>query len=135
MDTKMVKGSNRRSFYRYLESAEGRLNRLEQEARAGWTPGQILGELLTYIDRLENFTPSSVSASWAQKRMKSLTEALSESVQRNVAIGLEADELNAIFDALKGHDALLSAERSLATPAVKEARNLIRLEISLFDHI
>jgi hypothetical protein len=55
-------------------------------------------------------------------------------MQRNVAIGLDPDELNAIFDALERHDVLLSTERTLAAPAVKEARNLIRLEISFFDH-
>lgn len=100
-----------------------------------WTPGQVLGELLTYLDRLETFTGSGLSASWAQKRINWLTETLNASVERSTSIGLDAEQLSGIFIALKNHDALLKAERTLTAQSVKAARDLIRLEVSVLTTV
>jgi hypothetical protein len=125
-----IGNSNSQSYFAHLESAEFQFRRIEREAKVSWTPGEVLGELLTYLDRLESFTESDISASWAQKRICWLTTTLNESVQRSLVVGLDPEKLRGIFSALRRHDALLSSERTLMAPSVKSARDLIRLEVA-----
>lgn len=114
-----------------------RRNRLEyglrmarRDAEESWTPGQALGEILRYLDRVEHFTESGTTASCAQKRMRWLTSVLQAAVLRTQCAGLSAAEVHGVFCALIAHDAALSAETSVRSPSAKAARDLIRLEVS-----
>ena len=127
MDVEMT---HRRSYFDHIESAERRLLKLQVDAEHRWTPGQALGEILSYLDRVEDFSESNLTTFFVQQRMQWLTQMLRVGVQRALAIGLDPARLNGVFGALAKHDALLTAERAVTVPSVKAARDLIRLEIS-----
>ena len=119
-----------RSAVRYSEQVDCRLHEIRREAEESWAPGQALGEILSYVDRIEDFIDSEVAASFAQTRMRWLTAVLQSAAWRAQAIGLDPERLKGIFGALARHDALLSSERTLAGSAARAARDLIRLEIT-----
>jgi hypothetical protein len=113
-----------------LEPFESRLRQAWRDAEESWMPGQAIGEILSYLDRVEFFTGSDLTASSVQRRMRWLTAVLRESVRRAQDIGLDPGRLTGIFSALSGHDALLSSERTVAGFSAKAARDLIRLEVA-----
>jgi hypothetical protein len=112
------------------ETFENQLRWVRQDAKANWTPGQALGEILSYLDRVEYFTASSLTASFVRRRMRWLTAVLAAAVQRAQVIGLDPRLLGGVFSALGEHDALLRAERTVAGVSAKAARDMIRLEVA-----
>jgi len=130
MDAEFTGSMSDRSYFDRLETAECRLRRLRYEAEHSWTPGQALGEILDYLDRIEGFTDSNFATFCVQKRMQWLTEVLHAGLQRALAIGLDAERLKGVFDALSRHDVVLNTEQAVTAPSVKDARDLIRFEIS-----
>jgi hypothetical protein len=122
--------TRRRSYFYHLESAEHRIDRVQVSADNRWTPGQALGEIIGYLDRVEGFTGSNVTACFVQQRMQRLTRMLYSGVRRAQTIGLDPEQLEGVFGALAKHDARLAAERAVTAPSVKAARDMIRLEIS-----
>ena len=130
-EVELSKGLHRQpSSSDYLEAAERQLREIQRDAEENWTPGQAFGVILDYLDRVEDFSGSSETALQVKSRMRWLTKVLHGGVERAIAIGLDPNRLNGVFDALVEHDALLSTERSIAAPSVIAARELIRLEIS-----
>jgi hypothetical protein len=114
----------------YHRRQECRLRAVRREAEATWTPGQALGEILCYLDRVEYFTNSEVTASSVQQRMRWLTSVLAAAVQRTQFIGLDPGRLDGIFSALAKHDTFLDDEQTVSGSHAKATRDLVRLEIS-----
>jgi len=106
------------------------LHAVRRYAEENWTPGQALGEILGYLNRVENFTESESSAFAAQRRMRWLSLVLQAAVQRTRLAGLDPARLIGIFRALEAYDIALSVERTVAAPSARAACQLIRLEVS-----
>ena len=106
------------------------LHAVRRDAEENWTPGQALGEILGYLNRVENFTESESSAVAAQRRMRWLSLVLQAAVQRTKLVGLDPARLTGIFRALEAYDIALSVERTVAAPSARSACQLIRLEVS-----
>jgi hypothetical protein len=102
------------------------------QAPAGetWAPGQALGEILGYLDRVEGFTGSDLTAFGVRRRMRRLTSILRAATARSQWAGLDSQRLNGLFTALAKHDEILSTEWTASGPSAKSARDLIRLEIT-----
>jgi hypothetical protein len=86
--------------------------------------------MLGYLDRVEGFTGSDLTAFCVQRRLRQLTAALRAAVARSRAAGLDPGRLGGLFTALAEHDNLLTTEWSVAGPLAKAAREMIRLEIT-----
>lgn len=106
------------------------LRTVRHNTEENWTPGQALGEILGHLNRVENFTESESAAYSAQQRMRLLSSALQEAVQRAKLTGLDPARLTGIFRALEAYNIALSVERTVAAPSVHAACQLIRLEVS-----
>lgn len=130
MDAKMIGGRPGQDAFDDCGGLECRLRMVRRDAEAGWTPGQALGEILSYLDRVEHFTESDITASFVQRRMRWLTSVLQAAGRRAGFIGLDPTQLNGVFSALTRHDVFLSSERTVVGPSARAARDLIRLEIS-----
>ena len=52
------------------EPFESQLRRVRRRTEENWTPGQALGEMLSYLDRVERFTASDLTAACVQRRMR-----------------------------------------------------------------
>jgi hypothetical protein len=115
---------------RQVSSFESVLDRVRREAEENWTPGQALGEILSYLDRIDYFTATDLTASWVQSRMRWLTSVLRVAVERAQAIGLDPGLMNGVFSALYEHDWILGAERTVVGQSAKVARDLIRFEVA-----
>jgi hypothetical protein len=113
-----------------LTASLDHLREVRRNAKENWTPGQALGEILSYLARIEHFTASELTASSVQRRLRWLTAVLHAAVRRAEAAGLEPGQLKGVLSALRRHDVLLSSERTVAGPSARAARDLIRLEIS-----
>ncbi len=133
MDAERMGRRRGRASYDYRGRIECQLRAVRRDAEAGWTPGQALGEILSYVNRVEHFTKSDVTASSVQKRMRCLTYVLQAAVQRTQLIGLDPGQLDGVFSALARHDVSLSSEQTVAGSHAKVARDLIRLEISYLE--
>ena len=112
------------------KNLELNLHVVRREAEESWTPGQALGEIIGYLNRVENFTESESSALAAQRRMRWLSRVLQAAVQRARLAGLDPVRLTGIFRALEAYDIALSVERTVAAPSARSACQLIRLEVS-----
>lgn len=106
------------------------LQTVRRDAEENWTPGQALGEILVYLNRVENFTESESAALAAQKRMRWLSAVLQAAGQRARLAGLDPAQLTEIFRALGAYDIALSVERTVTAPSTRAACQLIRLEVS-----
>jgi hypothetical protein len=122
----------RKSYSDHLNSVRRQLSDLQIEAQFNWTPGQVLGEIVSYLDRIEGFTVSGFAITVIRQRMQWLTRMLSASVERALEGGLEPARLEGIFEALSQYDDLLSGQ-SVAESSSKVARELVRMEISYFS--
>jgi hypothetical protein len=120
------------AFYK-SETFESRLRQVRQDAEESWLPGQALGEILSYLRRVEHFTNSGLTMLCVQRRMRWLTAVLQAAARRSQAIGLDREMLNGIFNALAEHDSLLSSEGTVSGPSTKAARDVIRLEIAYLE--
>ena len=109
--------------------SDARLRHVEQDAETTWTPGQALGEITAHLARVESFTATHAAAEQVQARTRRLTGVLRAAVRRAGAAGVSLD-LDGVLGALQRHDSLLASGQSVQAPAVREARDLIRLEIS-----
>jgi hypothetical protein len=119
----------RKSYSDHLESVRRQLPELQIEAQFNWTPGQVLGEIISYLDRVEGFKESNLATVVVRQRMQRLTRMLSASVERSLKSGLDPMRLEGIFRALAQYDDLLSGKTATG-PASKAARDLVRIEIS-----
>jgi hypothetical protein len=109
---------------------DSQLRRVRWEAEHDWTPGEALGEILSYLDRIEHFTASGLTASRVRRRMLWLLFVLQTAVERARAIGLDPDLIGGVYAALYNHDSVLAIERTVTGDSAKAARALIRLEIA-----
>lgn len=116
-----------RSGQKHLEL---NLHAVRRDAEENWTPGQALGEILAYLNRVDNFTESEAAAFAVQKRMRWLSAVLQAAGQRAKLAGLDPAQLTEIFRALGAYDIALSVERAVTTPSARAACQLIRLEVS-----
>jgi hypothetical protein len=122
------------SALRRIRSLDSRLRRVRWEAEHDWTPGDALGEILSYLDRIEHFTDSALTASRVRRRILWLLFVLQTAVERAGSIGLDPDLMSGVYTALLNHDSLLATERTVAGTSAKVARALIRLEIVYLGH-
>src|SRR6516164_8351724 len=106
------------------------LHAVRRDAEENWTPGQALGEILVYLNRVDNFTESESAALAVQKRMRWLSAVLQAAGQRAKLAGLDPAQLTEIFRALGAYDIALSVERTVTAPSARAACQLIRLEVS-----
>jgi hypothetical protein len=112
------------------ENLELNLHGIRRDAEENWTPGQALGEILVYLNRVDNFTESESAALDVQKRMRWLSAVLQAAGQRAKLAGLDPAQLTEIFRALEAYDIALSVERTVTAPSAWAACQLIRLEVS-----
>jgi len=106
------------------------LHAVRRDAEENWTPGQALGEILVYLNRVDNFTESESAALAVQKRMRWLSAVLQAAGQRAKLAGLDPAQLTEIFRALGAYDIALSVERTVTAPSARAACQFIRLEVS-----
>lgn len=112
------------------QNLELNLYAVRRDAEEKWTPGQALGEILGYLNRVENFTESESSAFAVQRRMRWLSSILKAAVKRTRLAGLDPVRLTGIFRALEAYDIALSVERTVTAPSARAACQLIHLEAS-----
>jgi hypothetical protein len=112
------------------KNLELNLHGVRRDAEENWTPGQALGEMLVYLNRVDNFTESESAALDVQKRMRWLSAVLQAAGQRAKHAGLDPAQLTEIFRALEVYDIALSVERTVTAPSARAACELIRLEVS-----
>jgi hypothetical protein len=112
------------------KSLELNLHAVRRDAEENWTPGQALGEILVYLNRVNNFTESESAALDVQRRMRWLSAVLQAAGQRAKLAGLDPAQLTEIFRALEAYDIALSVERTFTAPSARAACELIRLEVS-----
>jgi hypothetical protein len=122
-----IRGDAMRSGQKKLEL---NLHAVRREAEENWTPGQVLGEILVYLNRVDNFTESESAAIAVQKRMRWLSAVLQTAGRRAKLAGLDPTQLSDLFRALVAYDIALSVERTVTAPSVRAACQLIRLEVS-----
>jgi hypothetical protein len=103
---------------------------VRRNAEENWTPGQALGEILAYLNRVDNFTESESAALAVQKRMRWLSAVLQAAGQRAKLAGLDPAQLTEVFRALGAYDIALSVERTVTAPSVRAACQVICLEVS-----
>lgn len=103
---------------------------VQRDAEENWTPGQALGEILAYLNRVDNFTESESAALAVQKRMRWLSAVLQAAGRRARPMGLDPAQLTEIFRALGAYDIALGVERTVTAPSARAACQLIRLEAS-----
>lgn len=106
------------------------LNAVRHDAEENWTPGQALGEILAYLNRVDNFTESESAALAVRKRMRWLSAVLQAAGQRARPAGLDPAQLTEIFRALGAYDIALGVECTVTAPSARAACQLIRLEVS-----
>jgi len=119
-----------RAHLGHLQEAERALSELQSAAEFSWTPGEALGEILNYLDRMEGFTESDFANFAIQQRMRWLTRVLSLSISRSPVTRSDPGRLDGILYALAHYDALLTARCAEKGPSLRAARDLIRLEAS-----
>jgi hypothetical protein len=90
------------------KNLELNVHAVRRDAEEKWTPGQALGEILGYLNRVENFTESESSAFAVQRRMRWLSFILKAAVQRTKLAGLDPVRLTGIFRALEAYNIALS---------------------------
>jgi hypothetical protein len=112
------------------KNLELNLHAVRRDAEENWTPGQALGEILAYLNRVDNFTESESATLAVQKRMRWLSAVLQTAGQRAKLAGLDPAQLTEIFRALGAYDIALSVERTVTSPSARAACQLIRLEVS-----
>ncbi len=105
------------------------LRKAQQVAESAWTPGEALGEIIAHLARVESFSGTAVTAEHVRARTRQLAERLRAAARRAEAAGLGLN-LGGVFGALEWHDLMLERERTVQTPSVRAARDLVRLEIS-----
>jgi len=130
MDAERIQRRHDQAGLDYRSNLAFTLHAAERAAEESWTPGQAMGEILEYLNRVEGFTAAESSASAARKRMRWLTCVLAAAVQRAQRAGLDPARLGGLFRALRSYDDALGAERTVAAPAARAAGELIRLEVS-----
>jgi hypothetical protein len=113
-----------------LAEAKALLVAHELDAEQTWTPGQVFGSLLQYLDRVETFADDPGRVLDVIRRTRWYARILAQSAQRAAAQGLEPSRLAAARAALERHERILLAEHDLKNTRVKAARDLIRLEIA-----
>lgn len=118
------------SAHDLLDLAEQSLAAQHDAMETSWTPGQVCGAVLDYLEVLESTPPQSVGAGEAAAHMRRLTSLLHKSVDRTVQKGLDPRRLSGLYDALSAHALLLEAERGLHSVDTEQARSLIRMEIA-----
>jgi hypothetical protein len=119
----------RKSYSDHLESVRRQLPELQIEAQFNWTPGQVLGEIVSYLDRVEGFKESNRTTTIVRQRMQWFTQMLSASTERALKSGLDPAGLESIFEALSQYDDLLSGQTVAESPS-RAVRDLVRMEIS-----
>ena len=130
MEPEQARGPRGRANLGTFRPHESQLATFQATAEQTWAPGQALGEMLGYLDRVEGFTDSDLTAFGVQRRMRRLTSILRAALARSQSVGLDPQRLNGLFTALAKHDELLSVEWTVGGPSAKSARDLIRLEIT-----
>jgi hypothetical protein len=86
--------------------------------------------MLDYLDRVDTFANSKVTASCVKRQLDWLSEVLYAAERRAVLSGLRPGRLEGVFQAIAKHDALLAIDGAVAAPRVRAARDILRFEIS-----
>ena len=73
MDAERIQRRHDQAGLDYRSNLAFTLHAAERAAEENWTPGQAMGEILEYLNRVEGFTAAESSASAARKRMRWLT--------------------------------------------------------------
>lgn len=120
----------KRSVHDVVTSVQQELRELTEASETAWTPGQVCGAIVAYLDRAENFSSSTESAIDMRKRLQCLTRALYKSTGRIPGLGCAIERFDGLYIALAEHDETLSRELSLKATSVRAARDLVRLEVA-----
>lgn len=114
---------------RVLRAREQR-HALEQEAASAWTPGQVFGELLRYLDHVEAFNDTTLNCRTARQQLERRTNLLQLTVDRSVEADIvDAQIFDGLFAVLAHLDEILVNPFALFSTGAAAARELVRLEI------
>ena len=106
-----------------------RLRTFQADAESTWTPGQALGEISAHLAPVESFPGTVATADCFLTRTRRLTRVLRAAAQRSEAAVPDLN-LDGVLSALQRHDSLTTAEGTVQAPSMREARDLVRMEIS-----